>query len=43
VQRTGKLGEPSLVYLLPKKRTPEERREMTYGDISRDYSTKLKL
>ena len=24
LQRTGQLGEPSLVYLLPKKRTPEE-------------------
>ena len=24
LQRTGQLGEPSLVYLLSKKRTPEE-------------------
>ena len=29
--RTGQLGEPSLVYLLPKKRTPEEEEDEENG------------
>ena len=27
LQRTGQLGEPSLIYLLPKKRPPEDEEE----------------
>ena len=40
VQRTGQLGEPSLVYLLSKKRTPEEEEE---EEVRKSTNTKYNM